>query len=114
MASENKSTKGNDLKFEIPVFILFGETLGYLSKYTKLAGEWCDGKVPAVHIQKMMRIDCLDMIRAMRKDYSEETVRERYKTYRKTILKEPYEKLLALVGEKPEVEVEVKEEAENE
>lgn len=97
--------KIEEYRLEIPIVLLFGETMGYISKYLELASKWCSGKIPAQHIQKVMRIEALDMVDRMVRDYGRETVIEKYRTVMGTILKEQYENLLKLIGEKSPYEV---------
>lgn len=71
-----------------PVFILFAEYLGYVSQFNKLAENWCDGKVPEVHVQKIMILEANCIFRQMKKDYAMEEIQYYYDSYYPLILKE--------------------------
>lgn len=59
-----------EIKLEAPVFIIFSEYLGYVSPFTNLAEEWCDGKIPPIHMQKVIMVEAKCILRQMRKDYT--------------------------------------------
>lgn len=89
----------NDYKVtvDVPIFILFGEFLGYCSRFAKMASDWCDGIVPELHIQKIMRLEAKAMLRQMKKDYDVKTIRYWFFTYYTPIFKEYEEKLLSVL-----------------
>ena len=89
---------------DAPVFILFAEFLGYVSVFNKLAEEWCDGKIPAMHIQRVLIVEAKCIFRQMKKDYSIDDIREFYEMYYPLILQE-YEEKLASVVTKDVVEI---------
>lgn len=76
-----------------PIFIIFAEYLGYVSQFNKKAEEWCDGKVPDVHIQKIMILEAACIFRQMKKDYTIEDIKYYYDSYYPLILKEYADKL---------------------
>lgn len=78
---------------EAPLFIIFAEFLGYVSIFNKIAEEWCDGKVPDTHIQKVVIVEAQCILRQMKKDYSVDDVRELYAMYYPLILEEYDENL---------------------
>mgnify|MGYP003496617780 FL=1 len=41
---------------EAPIFIIFSEYLGYVSPFNEMAEDWCEGKIPPLHIQKVMMV----------------------------------------------------------
>jgi hypothetical protein len=82
---------------EAPLFILFAEYLGYVSIFNKLAEDWCDGKVPEIHIQKIIILEAKCILRQMKKDYSLDEIREFYSMYYPLILQEYDEKLAKLL-----------------
>lgn len=86
------------IKMDAPVFILFAEFLGYVSILNKLAEEWCDGKVPALHVQKVLIVEAKSIFRQMKKDYSIDEIREYYMMYHPLILQEYEEKLASLIS----------------
>jgi len=94
-----KEDGSDKVTVEIPIFLIFGEFLGYCSRFTKMATEWCEGKVPDLHIQKIMRLEAKTMLRQMKKDYDEKTIRYWFFTYYTPIFKEYEEKLLGLFSE---------------
>ena len=80
-----------------PVFILFAEYLGYVSQFNKKAEDWCDGKVPEVHVQKIMRLEAACIFRQMKKDYSLDVIKYYYDSYYPLILKEYVDKLAEIL-----------------
>ena len=70
--SDKESSKKNVI--EAPIFIIFAEYLGYVSRFNQLAVEWCDGKIPETYIQKI-------------------TIKYWYNTYYPVILEEFADKL---------------------
>lgn len=82
---------------ESPLFIMFSEYLGYISKLGKYAEDWCDGKVPESHVQKVLMVEAKSIYRQMIKDYDMDTIKDYYKTYYPIILKEYDDKLKSIV-----------------
>lgn len=82
---------------EAPLFILFAEYLGYVSIFNKMAEDWCDGKVPEIHIQKIIILEAKCILRQMKKDYSLDDIREFYLMYYPLIFQEYDEKLAKLL-----------------
>jgi hypothetical protein len=82
---------------DAPVFILFAEFLGYVSIFNKQAEDWCDGKVPEMHVQKVLIVEAKCIFRQMKKDYTIAEIREFYTMYYPLILQEYEEKLASLV-----------------
>lgn len=82
---------------EAPLFILFAEYLGYVSIFNKMAEDWCDGKVPDIHVQKIIILEAKCILRQMKKDYSLEDIREYYLLYYPLIFQEYDEKLAKLL-----------------
>ena len=89
---------GEEIKHEVgvvqaPVFIIFAEYLGYVSQFNKKAEEWCDGKVPEVHVQKIMKLEANCIFRQMKRDYGLDVIKYYYESYYPLILKEYVDKL---------------------
>lgn len=82
-----------------PVFIIFAEYLGYVSQFNKKAEEWCDGKVPEIHIQKIMMLEANCIFRQMKKDYDLDVIKYYYESYYPLILKEYVDKLAEIITE---------------
>ena len=82
---------------EAPLFILFAEYLGYVSIFNKMAEDWCDGKVPEIHIQKIIILEAKCILRQMKKDYGLDSIREFYSMYYPLIFQEYDEKLAKLI-----------------
>ena len=76
-----------------PIFIIFAEYMGYISQFNKMAEGWCDGKVPEVHVQKIMILEAKCIYRQMLKDYDINEVKYYYDSYYPLILKEYMDKL---------------------
>jgi hypothetical protein len=94
-------TKTEDEKkpitIEAPLFILFAEYFGYVSIFNKVAEDWCDGKVPETHIQKVIILEAKCILRQMKKDFNMDDVRELYEDYYPLILEEYDNKLNKLL-----------------
>lgn len=80
-----------------PIFILFAEYLGYVSQFNKKAEDWCDGKVPEIHVQKIMMLEATCIFRQMKKDYDLDEIKYYYESYYPLILKEYMDKLEEIV-----------------
>lgn len=80
-----------------PIFIIFAEYMGYVSQFNKKAEEWCDGKVPEVHVQKIMMLEATCIFRQMKKDFDLETIQYYYESYYPLILKEYVDKLAEIL-----------------
>jgi hypothetical protein len=76
-----------------PVFIIFAEYLGYVSRFNELAIDWCDGKVPDEYIQNILTMEAKSIFRQMKQDYTIEEIQYWYNTYYPVILVEYDEKL---------------------
>ena len=90
-------TNGEVITIEAPLFILFAEYLGYVSIFNKIAEEWCDGKVPEIHIQKIIILEAKCIQRQMKKDYTIENIKDFYEMYYPLIFQEYDEKLSKLL-----------------
>jgi hypothetical protein len=82
------------VKMDTPVFIIFAEFLGYVSNFTKIANEWCEGKFPDEHIQKILNAEARCILHQMKKDYTVPTMRYWFNTYYPVVLQEIEEKLV--------------------
>ena len=81
------------VKVDTPVFIIFAEFLGYVSKFDKIANDWCDGKVPDEYMQKILNTEAKCILRQMKKDYTIQSMRYWFETYYPVVLQEIEEKL---------------------
>jgi hypothetical protein len=81
---------------QTPVFIIFAEYLGYVSRFNQIAVDWCDGKVPETYIQDLLIMEAKSIFRQMKKDYTIEEIQYWYDTYRPVILKDYEDKLAAM------------------
>jgi len=91
------------IKVDAPIFILFAEFLGYVSTLNKFAEDWCDGKVPDLHIQKVLIVEAKCIFRQMLKDYTIDDIREFYMMYYPLVFQEYDEKLANLVKKTVEI-----------
>ena len=82
---------------EAPLFILFAEYLGYVSIFNKMAEDLCDGKVPEMHIQKIIILEAKCIFMQMKKDYGLDNIREFYSMYYPLIFQEYDENLAKLI-----------------
>ena len=99
VATKTEIQQSNEdvVKVEAPLFILFAEYLGYVSIFNKYAEDWCDGKVPDIHIQKVIIVEANCILRQMKKDYTIEEIREYYSMYYPIIFQEYDENLAKLI-----------------
>jgi hypothetical protein len=97
--TEVKESQPNEeaIIVEAPLFILFAEYLGYVSIFNKMAEDWCDGKVPEMHIQKIIILEAKCILRQMKKDYGLDSIREFYSMYYPLIFQEYDENLAKLI-----------------
>jgi len=97
--TEVKEKQPNEevISVEAPLFILFAEYLGYVSIFNKMAEDWCDGKVPEMHIQKIIILEAKCIFRQMKKDYGLDSIREFYSMYYPLIFQEYDENLAKLI-----------------
>ena len=82
---------------DAPVFIMFAEYLGYVSRFNKLAEDMCDGKIPDVYIQKVLNLEANIIFKQMKKDYSMDEIKYWYSIYYPIILKDYIDKLNSLL-----------------
>ena len=81
------------INMDCPVFIIFAEYFGYVSSFTKMCEAWCNGNVPELHVQKFLKVEAASILKQMKKDYTNEQIREYYNRYRPLVLKEWDDKL---------------------
>ena len=96
--AENEDDKS--IVVEAPIFIIFAEYLGYVSRFNKTALDWCDGKIPDPHIQKIMMVEAKSIFRQMKKDYTIQTIKYWYDTYYPVIICEFVDKLANIIKKK--------------
>ena len=94
---ESQANEKTPKTIEIPVFLLFSEYLGYVSKFNELAEKWCDGKIPAPYIQKVMAVEAKIIFRQMKKDYGLPIIKYWYDIYYPVILKDYEESLVKFI-----------------
>ena len=80
-----------------PLFIIFAEYRGYVSQFNKKAEDWCDGKVPEAHVQKIMILEASCIFRQMKKDYDLDEIKYYYDSYYPLILKEYVDNLASIM-----------------
>ena len=94
---ENSEQETKLIHLEAPIFIIFAEYFGYVSKFLRIAEDWCDGKVPEPHIQKFLMIESASILRQMKKDYDVNDVHMYYERYYPLILEEYCDKLAKII-----------------
>ena len=94
---ENSDTK---ITIECPIFIIFAEYLGYVSKFTKLCEGWCNGDVPEVHMQKFLMVEASAIFHQMKKDYGMDKICDYYDRYYPLVLEEYCDKLDSIIENK--------------
>lgn len=91
--NEKKLSVTGEVVMEAPLFVIFAEYLGYVTPLSKQAEEWCEGKLPEAHIQKLLIIEAKAILHQMKVDYTDEDIHYYYNQYRPIILEEFEEKL---------------------
>ena len=81
------------IKVECPIFIIFAEYFGYISKFAKICEDWCDGKVPDIHVQKFLMVEASSIFHQMKIDYKMEEIKYYYSKFYPLVLEEYCDKL---------------------
>lgn len=89
----NELTSHKEKVVKTPVFIIFAEYLGYVSRFNDIAIEWCEGKLPDKYIQGILDMEAMSIFRQMKNDYALEQIQYWYDTYYPVILADYEEKL---------------------
>lgn len=97
--SVNASDNENKLVIKTPLFIVFGEYLGYVSDLLEFAENMCKGKEQAKHVVKLLDVEASAMRAQMIKDYSVEDIKKYYNEYYPLFFKE-YDENLAKLNDK--------------
>jgi hypothetical protein len=92
--SVNGTSNHIEKTIKTPVFIIFAEYLGYVSRFNDIAIAWCEGKIPEEYVQKLLTMEAKSIFRQMKKDYTIEDIQYWYDTYSPIILNEYEEKLI--------------------
>ena len=95
--TETQHNNTKEISVEAPLFLLFAEYLGYVSIFNKVAENWCDGKVPDIHVQRIIILEAKCILRQMKKDYSIDDIRDYYEMYYPYIFKDYAEALAKLI-----------------
>lgn len=80
-------------KVEAPIFIIFAEYLGYVSRFLDIAEKWCDGKIPNPYIQKVLMIEAKCIQHQAEIDFGQQQLIEFYERYYPIILQDYVEDL---------------------
>ena len=82
-ATETIDPKDDILFIQTPIFILFAEYLGYVSRFIPFAEDWCDPKkpMPKVHIQTLLEREAKSIFDDMCKIWTEEEINKLYRNY---------------------------------
>ena len=91
------NVESKSITLDAPVFIMFAEYLGYVSRFNKIAEDMCNGTIPDIYIQKVLKLEALTIFKQMKKDYSISDIRYWYNTFYPIIIKDYVEKLNKLI-----------------
>ena len=89
--------ENDNIQMECPIFIIFAEYFGYVSKFIKFAEDWCNGKVPEIHVQKFLMIEATSIKRKMMQDFTIDDIKYYYKRYYPLVLEEFCQKLSNII-----------------
>ena len=92
-ATLSEVSQHKEKTIKTPVFIIFAEYLGYVSRFNDIAIEWCEGKLPDKYIQGILDMEAMSIFRQMKNDYALEQIQYWYDTYYPVILADYEEKL---------------------
>ena len=92
-ATLSEVSQHREKTIKTPVFIIFAEYLGYVSRFNDIAIEWCEGKLPDKYIQGILDMEAMSIFRQMKNDYALEQIQYWYDTYYPVILADYEEKL---------------------
>lgn len=71
-----------------PLFILFAEYLGFVSKIITWAEDWCDGNQPSSYKVNAIETDAICLLNKVKKQYTEEELIDWYDEFYDVILLE--------------------------
>lgn len=97
-ATLSEVSQHREKTIKTPVFIIFAEYLGYVSRFNEIAIDWCEGKFPEPYIQEILGMEAKSIFRQMKKDYPLEQIQYWYDTYHPVILCEYEEKLARAIA----------------
>lgn len=69
-----------------PVFIMFAEYLGFVSKVIDWAEDWCNGNKPDDYKAKIIETDAICLFNQAKKKYTEDELAEWYDLFYEVIL----------------------------
>lgn len=69
-----------------PVFIMFAEYLGFVSKVIDWAEDWCNGNKPDDYKVKIIETDAICLFNQAKKKYTEDELAEWYDSFYEVIL----------------------------
>ena len=96
--SVNEVAQHIEKVIKTPVFIIFAEYLGYVSRFNDIAVDWCEGKFPEEYLQNLLVMEAKSIFRQMKKDYPLDEIQYWYDTYHPVILAEYEEKLAKAIA----------------
>lgn len=81
-----------------PLFLKFAEYLGYETPLIDYVDKYCDGKeIPEIML-KALCIDAVSVFKKMKKEYTEEEIREWYDMFYPVVIKECEDKILERIS----------------
>lgn len=87
-------------RLKTPVFLLFAELLGYKSELVTYAEQWCFGNLPSEQVQRIMRIDAVNIDKVMHEDYGDDELSEWLDVYWDVVLSKYDEELNTYLNKK--------------
>lgn len=92
----------NNAKYVVkaPLFLMFAEYLGFVSKVIDWADEWCNGKKQEDYKVKIIETDAICLLNQMKKKYSDKEIAEWYDEFYDVILSDYEDNLISLETKK--------------
>ena len=81
LKEEGETVEKTESKIETikaPLFIMFAEYMGYISKFIEDANNWCDGKKQNKIVVRILELDAFNIFQEMKSKYSVKEIREWY------------------------------------
>ncbi len=87
-----------------PLFIMFAEYMGYISKFIEIAENWCNGKKPTDCLCKLIEIDAFNIFNEMKKKTTVEEIKNYFNEFYDVILSE-YDSELQKLEQKRKIDI---------
>lgn len=79
-----------------PLFLMFAEYMGYVSKLIEEANSWCEGKKPHEYVARLIEIEAFNIFKDMKEFMDNATIKENFDNLYEVILSSYDEELKKL------------------